>query len=431
VLGDYCRRPDPLQQEMTDITAALVNQIADRSPARVYLLHFAGSADRTTSSVSTAIPARSGTTPSAASSCAASPGSPDLVGAGQLGDSHANTIHRGQTFMTIDRRRFVGASSVGALLALGLPGRGQAQPAQPLDSVKIITGFPPGGTSDTLCRRVAENLRGTAYTKSALVENKPGAGGQIAVQSMKGAPTDGSVILQTPASMLMIYPHIYKNLAYNAFTDVTAVTLGCTFDFGFCVGPAVPDSIKDIPAFLAWCKANPDKANYGSPGAGAVPHFIGVLLGKAGGVELKHVAYRGSAPAVQDMVAGQIQAVSAPVGEFIQQVNAGKARFLGVSGAQRSRFAPNVPTFAEQGYKDLVFSEWFGFFAPGGTPAPVVQRANTALRTALEQKDVIDGLAVMGLEATSSTPDQLATLLKQSYDRWGPIVKEIGFTADS
>jgi tripartite-type tricarboxylate transporter receptor subunit TctC len=334
--------------------------------------------------------------------------------------------------MTIDRRRFVGASSAGALLAvLGLPGRSEAQPAPPLDAVKIVTGFPPGGTSDTLCRRVAENLRGSAFTKSALVENKPGAGGQIAVQSMKGAPTDGSVLLQTPASMLMIYPHIYKNLAYNAFTDVTAVTLGCTFDFGFCVGPAVPDNIKDIPAFLAWCKANPEKANYGSPGAGAVPHFIGVLLGKAGGVELKHVAYRGSAPAVQDMVAGQIQAVSGPVGEFIQQVNAGKARFLGVSGAQRSRFAPNVPTFAEQGYKDLVFSEWFGFFAPGGTPAPVVQRANTALRTALEQKDVIDGLAVMGLEATSSTPDQLAVLLKQSYDRWGPIVKEIGFTADS
>jgi tripartite-type tricarboxylate transporter receptor subunit TctC len=335
--------------------------------------------------------------------------------------------------MNFNRRRFVRTSSAGAALAaLGLhAGRAGAQGGQPLDAVKIVTGFPPGGTSDTLCRRVAENLRGTAYTKSALVENKPGAGGQIAVQSMKGAPTDGSVLLQTPASMLMIYPHIYKNLAYNAFTDVTAVTLGCTFDFGFCVGPAVPDSVKDIPGFLAWCKANPDKANYGSPGAGAVPHFIGVLLGKAGGIELKHVAYRGSAPAVQDMVAGQIQAVSAPVGEFIQQVNAGKARFLGVSGAQRSRFAPNVPTFAEQGYKDLVFSEWFGFFAPGGTPAPVVQRANTALRTALEQKDVIDGLAVMGLEATSSTPDQLATLLKQSYDRWGPIVKEIGFTADS
>jgi tripartite-type tricarboxylate transporter receptor subunit TctC len=331
------------------------------------------------------------------------------------------------------RRSLVRASSAAvAVSTLGVfAGRAGAQGPQPLETVRLVTGFPPGGTSDTLCRRVAEGIKNTAYTKSAIVENKPGAGGQIAVQSMKGAATDGSVILQTPASMLMIYPHIYKSLAYNAFTDVTAVTLACTFDFGFCVGPAVPDSVKDIPGFLAWCKANPDKANYGSPAAGSVPHFIGVLLGQAGGVELKHVAYRGSAPAVQDMVAGQIQAVSAPVGEFTQQVNAGKARFLGVSGAQRSRFAPNVPTFAEQGYKDLVFSEWFGFFAPGGTPAPVVQRANAALRTALAQKDVIDGLAVMGLEAKSSTPEELATLLKTSYDRWGPIVKKIGFTADS
>src|ERR1044071_6533490 len=208
----------------------------------------------------------------------------------------------GETTMSFNRRRFVGTSSAGAVLAaLGLPvGRAGAQ-GQPLDAVKIVTGFPPGGTSDTLCRRVAENLRGGTYTKSALVENKPGAGGQIAVQSMKGAPTDGSVILQTPASMLMIYPHIYKNLAYNAFTDVTAVSQACTFDFGFCVGPAVPDSVKNIPEFLAWCKANPDKANYGSPAAGSVPHFIGVLLGQAGGVDLKHVAYRGTQPAIQDM----------------------------------------------------------------------------------------------------------------------------------
>ncbi len=331
-----------------------------------------------------------------------------------------------------NRRAFVRHSAAAAVLvAFGASGRAGAQATQPLDVVKIITGFPPGGTSDTLCRRVAEGIKGTAYTKTALVENKPGAGGQIAVQSMKGAPTDGSVILQTPASMLMIYPHIYKKLAYDAFADVTPIALACTFDFGFCVGPAVPDSVKNISEFLAWCKANPDKANYGSPAAGSVPHFIGVLLGQAGGIELKHVPYRGSAPAVQDLVAGQIQAVSAPVGEFTQQANAGKIRFLGVSGDKRSRFAPNVPTFAEQGYKDLVFSEWFGFFAPGGTPAPVVMRANEAFRAALAQKDVVDGLAVMGLEAKSSTPQELATLLKESYDRWGPIVKKIGFTADS
>src|SRR5215510_11847600 len=127
-----------------------------------------------------------------------------------------------------NRRALLGGSA--AALALGLAGRAGAQ-AAPLETVRIITGFPPGGTSDTLCRRVAEGLRGGSYTKSALVDNKAGAGGQIAVQAMKGQPTDGSVLLQTPASMLMIYPHVYKKLAYDAFADVTAVTLACTFEF--------------------------------------------------------------------------------------------------------------------------------------------------------------------------------------------------------
>jgi len=326
------------------------------------------------------------------------------------------------------RRNLLRASGAAALLS-ALGARGVS--AQTLEMVKLITGFPPGGTSDTLCRRVAEGLKGGSFTKAAVVENKAGAGGQIAVQSMKGAPTDGSMLLQTPASMLMIYPHVYKKLAYDAFADVTAVSLACTFEFGLAAGPAVPDAVKTVPDFLAWCKANPDKANFGSPGAGSVPHFIGVLLGQAAGVEFKHVAYRGSAPAVQDLVAGQIQVVSSPIGEFLQQANAGKIRILGASGAQRSRFAPNVPTYAEQGLKDLVFSEWFGFFAPGGTPKPVVDRANQALRAALAQKDVIDGLAVMGLEAKSSTPEELAQRLKTDFDRWGVIVKKIGFTADS
>ena len=326
--------------------------------------------------------------------------------------------------------KFVGCSVIcAAATYLALPSA-SAQTTFADRPIRVVVPYPAGGTTDLLARAVSGRL-GELLGRTVVIDNKPGAGGQIAVQSMKGAATDGSVILQTPASMLMIYPHIYKNLAYNAFTDVTPVTLACVFDFGFCVGPAVPDSVKNIPEFLAWCKANPDKANYGSPAAGSVPHFIGVLLGQAGGIELKHVAYRGTQPAVQDLVAGQVQAVSGPVGEFTQQAAAGKIRFLGVSGATRSRFAPNVPTFAEQGYKDLVFSEWFGFFAPGGTPAPVVMRANEALRAALAQKDVVEGLAVMGLEARSSTPQELATLLKESYDRWGPIVKKIGFSADS
>jgi len=329
------------------------------------------------------------------------------------------------------RRSFVRASgALAALAAFGAGGRASAQ-GMPLETTRIVTGFPPGGTSDTLCRRVAEGLRGGSFVKVALVENKAGAGGQIAVQAMKGASTDGSAILETPASMLVIYPHIYKKLAYDVFKDVTPVTLACEFEFGFAVGPAVPSTIRTVADYLAWCKANPAQANFGSPAAGSVPHFIGVLLGQSAGVEMKHVPYRGSPPAIQDMIGGQIQAVSAPIGEFLQQVAGGKARLLGVSGAKRSRFVPDVPTFVEQGLKDMVFSEWFGFFLPGGSDVPVVMRANEALRDALKARDVIDGLAVMGLEVLSSTPEELALRLKADHDRWGPIVRKIGFTADS
>jgi tripartite-type tricarboxylate transporter receptor subunit TctC len=263
------------------------------------------------------------------------------------------------------------------------------------------------------------------------VENRTGAGGQIAIQGVRTMAPDGATLLQTPMSMLGIYPHIYRKLPYDPVADLSPVSLGCTFDFGFAVGPAVPASVKTIADFLAWCKANPDKANYGSPAAGSVPHFIGVLLGRQGGVDLKHVPYRGTQPAILEMVGGQIQAVSGPIGEFTQHVAAGKCRLLAATGASRSRFAPDTPTLVEQGLRDMAFSEWFGFYLPGKAPADVVQRANAALRAALADKETVDGLAVMGLEAKSSTPAELAALLEADTRRWGPIVKSIGFTVES
>lgn len=299
-----------------------------------------------------------------------------------------------------------------------------------LETVKIITGFPPGGTSDTICRRVAAKLA-PGYARNVLVENRTGAGGQIAIQSVRGLPSDGTTILQTPMSMLGIYPHIYRRLPYDPVADLTPVSLGCTFDFGFAVGPAVPATVRDVGEFLAWCKANPAQANFGSPAAGSVPHFIGVLLGRSAGIELKHLPYRGTQPAILDMVGGQIQAVSGPIGEFTQHVAVGKCRLLAATGSTRSRFAPDTPTLVEQGLRDMAFSEWFGFYLPGKAPADVVQRANTAIRAALADKETIEGLAVMGLEAKSSSSAELAGMLKAATERWGPIVKSIGFSADS
>ena len=329
--------------------------------------------------------------------------------------------------MSINRRRFVQATSAGALLA----SIGESVMAQvATENLKIVTGFPAGGTSDNICRRVATRLTGT-YATNAVVENKTGAGGQIAIQFVKTQPADGSVLLQSPTSMFSIYPHIFSKLPYDPVADVTPVSLGCVFDFGFAVGPLVPAGVKNVNDFVAWAKANPTQANFGSPAAGSTPHFVGALLGLKAGIELKHAAYRGTQPALQDMMGGQIAAVSGPIGDITQHLTSGKVRVLATSGAKRNRFMPEAPTFAEQGFRDLTHSEWFAFFLPPKATQDVVTKMNTALKATLANKDVIDGLATFGLESMSCTPAELADLLKKDTIKWAPIVKAIGFTAES
>jgi tripartite-type tricarboxylate transporter receptor subunit TctC len=329
--------------------------------------------------------------------------------------------------MSISRRNVLQSAGASALLAsIGQSVWAQAQ----LENAKLITGFAAGGTSDTLCRRVATRLQ-PDYAKAVVVENKTGAGGQIAVTTVKAAAPDGATILQTPTSILTIYPHIYKKLPYDPLVDLTPLTVACVFDFGLAVGPMVPATVKTVPEFLAWAKANPLGANFGSPAAGSTPHFIGALLGKNAGVDLKHAAYRGTQPAMLDLLGGNIAAVSGPIGDLTQHLPTGKVRILGVSGAKRNRFAPDVPTYEEQGIKNATHSEWFAFLLPPNTPAPIVARLNAAMKNALAQKDVIDGLASFGLEAQSSTPAELTELLKKDMAKWAPIVKQVGFTAEA
>lgn len=323
-------------------------------------------------------------------------------------------------------RRELMQLALGAV-ATSLPLIGQAQT---VETAKVLAGFAPGGTVDTLARRVATKLAGS-YAKAVVVDNRPGAGGQIAVSALKASTPDGTTLLATPMSMLGIYPNTYKKLPYDPVADLSPVSLGVVFDMGFAIGPLVPASVKTVPEFLDWCKANPKEANFGSPAPGSVPHFVGELIGRARKIDLRHVGFRGSQPAILDMLGGQIAAVSAPVGEFLPHLAGGKARILATSGAARNKFAPGVGTLVEQGLKDLVFGEWFGFYLPGKAAVEVVQKANSAIRTALASPDAIDGLASMGLEARSSSPAELAALLKADGDKWGPIVKAIGFTAES
>ena len=332
--------------------------------------------------------------------------------------------------MRLNRREWLGAAGAGGAGALLASLGKQAHAQAALESVNIITGYAAGGTSDAICRRVATHLT-PGYAKLAVVENRTGAGGQIAINYVKGRPADGATLLQTPMSMLSIYPHIYRKLSYDPVTDLTPVSLGCAFDFGFAVGPAVPAQVTNVREFLAWAKANPQGANFGSPAPGSTPHFIGALLGQHAGIELKHAGYRGTQPALLDMMGGNVSAVCGPLGDMLQHLSSGKIRILGVSGQRRSRFAPQVPTLVEQGYGDMAHSEWFAFFLPPKAAPELVQRLGGHLRSALASKDVIDSLAIFGLEAMSSTPAELAALVKSEMAKWKPIVQRVGFTAEA
>jgi tripartite-type tricarboxylate transporter receptor subunit TctC len=331
----------------------------------------------------------------------------------------------------MDRRLFSQAS-MSAAIAVALNPSAFAQSAMPFEQVKVLYGFPPGSAGDICARRVADKFGGSSYTKNAgVIDSKPGAGGQIALNLLKSAPTDGSVIAMTPFSAISLYPHIFKNLQYKPFEDFQPISTSSMIHHGLAVGPMVPPTVKTVKDFLAWAKANPAQANYGSPAAGSTPHFIGALLGLNNNVELKHVPYRGSVPGVTDVVGGQIAAMVTPHGDFLANHKAGKMRILATSGKTRSPFVPEVATFAEQGFSELTVEEWFGFYAPAKTPANVVAAANAAINTAVKDKSVQDALAVVGLIPFAGTNAEQLKSSQVEFDRWGPLIKQIGFTVES
>lgn len=324
----------------------------------------------------------------------------------------------------ITRRHFIQGSLLAGTSISPLAARAQDS----LDVARIISGFPPGGTIDVLARRVADKLRGN-YAANMVVENKPGAAGQIGIITLKDANPNGSVLLLTPSSMLSIYPYTYPKLQYK-LDDVAPVSVGAYINHGLAVGPAVPDSVKTLKDFLAWAKANEGHANFGSPGAGSMPHMIGILLGKSSGVDLKHIPYRGTVPGVQDLLGGQIASFCGPIGDYLPHVKTGKLRVLAISGKSRSPFLPQAPTLRELGHP-LTVREWYGFFLPGKARPEVVRRASAYLQPALAQPDLIEYGKQFGLEIQSSSAPALAELLQADANEWRQLIKQVGFTAES
>ena len=328
----------------------------------------------------------------------------------------------------MQRRQFLHIGAAGAMLPLvGAPGFARATvTAKPS---RFVVGFAPGGGTDTIARMVADTVRAD-YPGGLIVENKPGAASRMAVETVKAAEADGSTLLVTPDFSLTVYPHSFRKLSYDPLKDLVPVAPVALAGLALCAGPMVPASVKTPGDYLEWCKANPKMASFGSPGAGSSFHFAGLMLAKARGVELSHIGYKGGAPALQDVVGGQIPANICAIGEALQFVKAGRLRVLGTFGPERDRFAPDAPTMVESGFKDVVAQAWVGVLAPAKTPADVVARTAAALNKATSGNALTERLAGYGMRPLTMTSSEFDAMLRSDIQRWAPVVKASGFTAD-
>ena len=253
-----------------------------------------------------------------------------------------------------------------ASLCLAARRERQRAGAEALDLATFFVGYPAGGATDTVARLVAEAMQGK-YAESVVVQNRPGAGGQIAAVHVKGVPPDGATLLFTPAFPMIIHPHVYKDVRYDTLKDFVPVATTHFGTLALSVGPGTPDDVKTLKDFIAWAKRNPDKASFGAPSGGS-QHFTGLMLARDADIKLQLVSYRGGAPSVTDALGGHVPAIVTPLAEVLPHAREGKLRILATTARERSVLAPDIPTFFELGFEKIVVQDWSGFLAPAGTP---------------------------------------------------------------
>lgn len=288
-------------------------------------------------------------------------------------------------------------------------------------TIKIWVGFPPGGSADTIARLLAERMK-ASLGQNVLVDNKPGAAGRLILGELKRMPPDGQNLVLSPSGAMVIAPHLYSNLPYDPIKDFTPISRIVTFDFAVTAGPGAPAG--DLKSVLAWMKANPAKANYATSGAGTVPHFAGLMLSQAAGVPLTHVAYKGGAPAAQDLIGGQIPLMVDTASETIEHHKAGKVRILAVTGEQRTRALPDVPTLKEGGI-NMAADAFFGLYGPPGMAPDVVARIDRAVADALKVPEIQERIYGFGLVPNHSS--DLASTQASHLKRWEAPIKASGF----
>lgn len=335
--------------------------------------------------------------------------------------------------MTVDRRNLsrrvlLGAASAALAMAAAPGALAQQATAVPAQS-RIVVGFGAGGGIDVLARVLAERigpLLGPGH--HVIVENKPGANGQIAASQLLAAPADGGTYLLAPLITPVLSQLVYRKPGYDPAVDFTPVGLTAHFQFALAVPAGHP--ARTARELIAWFKANPDKANFGSPAAGSLPHFFGLLLGDAAGVDIVHAAYKGGPGLLSDLAGGQISSAITTSSEFLPLHKDGKIRILATFGEQRTRELPDVPTLAELGYPKAVGSGWYSLWAKKGTPAAAVAAFNRALNTALGEPAVKAKLAELALAPDPRTPEALEQLRLAEIEKWRPVIAASGFKAD-
>jgi len=311
------------------------------------------------------------------------------------------------------------------MCALAAPLFAAAQP-WPSKPVKIVCPFPAGGATDVVSRLLAQKLT-EAWGQSVIVENRPGAGGNIGADVVAKSPPDGYTFLMTSGSIVTVNPHMYKSLPYDPAKDLVAITNVASGPQVIAVGPTVP--AKDLREFIAFAKAHPKEVNMGSAGIGTQTHLAAENFALSAGIDLTHVPYKGESLALTDLMGGQIQLVTPNLGAAISLIQQGKLRALGVTSPQRSPQLPEVPAVAEviPGFEN---AGWFGLMAPAGTPREVIDRVQRDSAKILLSEDFRGKLAQQGMVPVANTPGEFAAAIRDESTRWARVVKERGLTAN-
>jgi tripartite-type tricarboxylate transporter receptor subunit TctC len=313
-----------------------------------------------------------------------------------------------------------------AMLALPFAVPGQDSTAWPTKSIRIVVPFPAGGTADILPRVLGEKLS-TRLGQTVLVENRAGAGGNIGAELVFKAEPDGYTFLSAPPPPLVINPSLYAKLAHDP-TMMVPVSVIAAVPNVLLVHPKI--AVNTMQEFIAYARANPDKLNYASQGSGTTSHLTAELFKSMAGVRITHVPYKGTAPALTDLLAGQVEMMFDNLGVSLQHVKSGKLRALAIGSERRITALPNVPTVAEAGLPGFVAVTWFGVVAPPKTPPEIAAKLSAAIAEALRHPDVIKRLADLSAEPVGSTPAEMAAFMKDEVERWRRVIRSAGVKVD-